>query len=87
MAYLMKCGHVSNAIDSNNKPVCGICIGMKKEHEEIEKLCIGNEGLEGRKAKCSFCSKTVDSKWDLPFFEYSPNEEYDNYCCGCCGWD
>ena len=45
------------------------------------------EGLEGRKARCAWCNKKTDSCWDLPFFEYKPNKEYDEYYCGCGGWD
>lgn len=27
------------------------------------------------------------SSLDLPFFVHKPNEEYDEYFCGCMGWD
>lgn len=26
------------------------------------------------------------SSWDLPFFSHKPDEEYDEYYCGCLGW-
>ena len=43
--------------------------------------------LDGRKAKCAMCGREKDSDYNLPFFEYRPNEEYDSYYCGCIGWD
>lgn len=27
------------------------------------------------------------SSLDLPFFEYKPTKEFDEYFCGCMGWD
>jgi len=80
---LMKCGHVANAIDENGNPCCAICL-PKKEAMEIKEE---NPSLEGRKAKCSDCGNIVDSSYDLSFFEYKPNEEYDSFYDGCCGWD
>lgn len=47
----------------------------------------GTEGLEGRKAKCPECGKIESSHWGLPFFEYRPEEEFDQYYCGCRGWE
>lgn len=32
-------------------------------------------------------AEAVDSSWDLAFFQHKPNEEYDEYYCGCYGWD
>lgn len=43
--------------------------------------------LTGRKAKCSYGDKIVDSKWSLPFFNYRPGKEFDEYYCGCWGWE
>ena len=59
----------------------------------IDKFIIyGNEGLEGRKARChqhkrGCFGEFVDSSWNLPLFKYMPNAEYDSYYCGCRGWD
>lgn len=87
MKYLMKCGHVANAIDKNGKPVCAICA------PNVDGVTVGRAidsetgGLEGRKARCSWCSHTTDSRWNLPFFEYRPDKETDSYYCGCGGGD
>lgn len=43
--------------------------------------------LENREAKCTECGHKTQSRADLPFFEYLPNEEYDKYYDGCFGWD
>ena len=86
MKYLMKCGHVANAIDKNGKPVCAICV-PDVEGITVEKELDGETaGLEGRKARCSFCWKVTNSRWNLPFFEYRPDKETDSYYCGCGGW-
>lgn len=40
-----------------------------------------------RLAKCSDCGAKVDS-WDkLPWFIARPEREYDEFYCGCRGWD
>ena len=76
---LMKCGHIANAFDSNNNPCCAICGCYEIADVDVD--------LEGRKAKCSECGKITDSNINLPFFMYQPEEEYDDYYCGCFGWD
>lgn len=88
--FLMACGHVSNANESvTHRPVCVICVGTDKDLQArtIVRKCSGNDGLEGRKAKCCYGDKVVNSNWNLPFFEYRPNCEFDSYYCGCFGWD
>ena len=81
---LMKCGHTANATYGNdNQPCCLICAPKPEAFEIVVNL----PNLTGRKAKCSDCNNIVDSNWDLPFFEYRPNEKYDKYYCGCWGWD
>lgn len=84
--YKMKCGHANNAVTGDGKPACAIC-----ECTEIERECKGNEGLEGREARCSYYGKNCHSKtassWDLAFFSHRPDKEYDEYYCGCWGWD
>lgn len=76
---LMKCGHTANGTTMDGKPYCVIC-NCKEVRED-------KPSLEGRKAKCGWCERMVDSNYNLPFFEYKPNEEYDEYYCGCNGWD
>lgn len=80
---LMKCGHTANAKYDNGKPCCLICAPKKEAYEIIEE----RPNLKGRRAKCTECNIIVDSSWDLPFFEYKPNEEYDSFYSGCWGWN
>lgn len=81
--YLMKCGHVSNAITGEGNPACAIC-GCQNIDREVS----NTEGLEGRFAVCDECRKTkVPSRWGLPFFEYRPDRDTDKFYCGCWGWD
>jgi hypothetical protein len=87
MKYLMACGHVSNAVDENGDPVCVICIGRHSGAKVPVKECDGRIGLDNRQAICVYCGKAVDSSWELPFFEYKPEKEYDSYYSGCMGWD
>lgn len=80
---LMKCGHTANAEYDNGKPCCLIC-SPKREAYEV----VGDKpNLTGRKAKCTDCGEIVDSNWNLPFFEYCPDKEYDRFYSGCWGWD
>mgnify|MGYP001624990801 CR=1 len=84
--YLMDCGHVAQGTTKDGKPICVICApyaGVKV----VEELDTENAGLDGRKARCPYCGRITDSKWTLPFFEYRPDKECDEYYCGCGGWD
>ena len=84
----MKCGHVAQGIDMNTgAPVCVICAGIRDGSIEVEREVSGTDSLQGRRAKCSYGDSIVDSSWELPFFEYLPNKEFDRYYCGCWGWD
>jgi len=89
MAYLMKCGHVGNSLLLTKEgaiPYCAIC-----GNTVVDKEVHGKVGLEGRKARCTqhrgIENSIVDSDWDLAFFRYCPDKEYDEYYCGCWGWD
>ena len=75
---IMACGHVANARTKYGKPACAICMC-----EKIGEM----PDLTNRIAKCLLCGNERDSNIDLPFFEYRPDSEYDNYYCGCMGWD
>ena len=79
----MKCGHIANAF-INGKPICIICLGLKKEATQID---YDRPNLQGRKARCNQCGKEVDSNFNLPFFEYRHDSEKDSYYCGCGGWE
>lgn len=90
---IMKCGHRPQGIVSGtNEPVCVIC-SCTEVAKEVP-------NLEGRKARCSYYDKTftyrgrrvhcrgeAKSDTNLPFFEHKPSSEYDEYYCGCWGWD
>lgn len=76
--YLMKCGHVSNAT-CDGKPCCAICSCFDIEKELPD--------ITGRMAKCPYCHRIKPSNFNLPFFEYRPNEKCDEFYDGCLGWD
>lgn len=80
---LMKCGHTANAEYDDGKPCCLICSPKREAYEVVE----DKPDLTGRKAKCTDCGEIVDSNWNLPFFEYCPDKEYDRFYSGCWGWD
>lgn len=80
---LMKCGHTANAEYDNGKPCCLICSPKREAYEMVD----DKPDLTGRKAKCTDCGEIVDSNWNLPFFEYCPDKEYDRFYSGCWGWD
>lgn len=87
MKYLMKCGHVANAVDADGKPICALCVLIRDGAREVERELNEHEPIPNRRAKCSLCGKIVVSSWGLPFFGYNPNKDFDEYYCGCCGWD
>ena len=84
----MKCGHTANAAAITNKDgktidICCMCWGFTPD-AEIE---VDPPDFTGRKAKCDYCGRTVDSNLGLAFFGYRPNNKTDVYYCGCRGWD
>lgn len=76
---LLKCGCVACAINGDGKPCC-------IEHNCVE---IDNNmpDLNGRKAKCVYGNKVVDSKYTLAFFKLRLDKEFDSFYCGCYGWN
>lgn len=80
---MMTCGCAANAtteVNGNHVPCCVI--------HDCTEVVDKKPSLKGRKAKCSYGSHgIVPSNWDLAFFSYRPDEEYDEYYCGCYGWD
>ena len=82
---LMKCGHAANGKDhQTGKPVCVICLGIHPGAEVIE---TNQPDFNGRKAQCFYCKQTRLSSLDLPFLMQHPEREFDEYYCGCKGWD
>lgn len=75
---VLKCGHLPNA-KKDGKPCCVMC--------NCSEFAKDVPNLTNRKARCSDCGKIVDSKLNLAFFIHKPNEQYDKFYCGCCGWD
>ena len=89
---MMKCGHVANAVTADNQPACAICGCTELSEQETD--------LTGRKARCVYygrrffhqgrmvtCTSEDKSSTSLPFFAHKPESDYDEYYCGCCGWD
>jgi len=80
---LLKCGHADNAIrimpDGTRVPSCAICACE-------EQVVIPD--LSTRQAKCSYGMHAIrTSNMHLAFFEHRPQYEYDEYYCGCHGWE
>jgi len=85
--YLMKCGHVADAHDPYGNQICALCLGINDGADEIEKECVEKIGLENRIAKCVYGDHETESKWELAGFKYCPYQKYDEYYCGCYGWN
>jgi hypothetical protein len=87
---MMKCGHSANGTLmakggvklEQPAPCCVIC--------DCHELAEEAPSLEGRIAKCCYkmsCKNTAPSTDNLAFFQHHPDEEFDEYYCGCEGWD
>lgn len=94
---MMKCGHSSNGLrklDSGDVPCCVICscIDVVETPDFTGRIarCF-YYGKETRRNECSKCGKVCNceqpSSENLAFFEYKPNEAYDEFYCGCHSWD
>lgn len=46
-----------------------------------------NQEEKVRMAKCTYHQKFTPSHEGLPFFRARPESEFDEYYCGCYGWD
>ena len=80
---LMKCGH-SVTVEIGFDPLCPICYGIKPGAVEMDPI---QPELIDRRARCSYCKGECDSSLDLPFFEHRPSYPFDDYYCGCKGWN
>ena len=60
-----------------------------KPPERLAKCCYSRDGIGGqrRKSNCSPCEGLRPSHTRLAFFKSRPLEQYDEYYCGCFGWD
>lgn len=89
-SVLMKCGCVSHGLskirypDGTTREFPSCLIHNCKEVEtELP-------DLTSRVAKCSYkmsCRKTSASSIDLAFFHYCKDAEFDEFYCGCQGWE
>lgn len=81
---MMQCGHRANAT-CKGKPCCVICAQIHPGAYEIDEDA---PSLEGRRAKCGCCGTTrASTDSPLAFFKHCPDKEFDEYYCGCYGWD
>jgi len=95
-APIMKCGHSANAVcrsDGINNfdppiPSCVICSCCEIDESPPD--------LSNRKAQCAYSEKRDGGKHgdpvrsdtaNLAFFMHRPDREFDEYYCGCWGWD
>lgn len=86
---MMKCGHAANSIltlpDGTKIPACVICAGIDPGAAVIDDT---PPSFEGRTARCSYGPHhDVPSSSALAFFSHRPDRQYDDYYCGCKGWD
>lgn len=84
MKQMMKCGHAANATDHRtSKPCCAICVGIVSGYDQVADPI----DLSDRRARCAYCKTTQPSSTDLAFFGHMPERKFDDYYCGCRGWD
>lgn len=99
MNEMMACGHAANAV-SNGKPVCVICSGLSNAAETVVEtpnlegrmaVCSyarnGKPHTGGSRQRFVGAPAPVPSSTNLPFFKRVPDGEFDEYYCGCWGWD
>mgnify|MGYP001605975611 CR=1 FL=1 len=89
---LMKCGHAAQGIN-HGQPVCIVCYGIFQGADEVDH---NPPSLGGRMARCTYypnggkygkCESPQPSSTKLALFSYRPEAEFDDYFCGCWGWD
>lgn len=97
-AVLMQCGHTAQGtttIDGEVVPACVICY---MGHADDKAITPTDErpSLEGRMMTCSYKHgrdgtlhdpPSVPSSWSAAFFRHRPDNDTDEYYCGCWGWD
>lgn len=81
---MMACGHAANARRGDGTLCCALC------QTEKSTIIVDTPDLASRRARCSYhstCKAESPSATNLPFFRYRPEHAYDEYYCGCYGWD
>lgn len=99
-AVMMACGHTSNAskvVDRVNVPFCIICmcdeVLIEKPSLEGRKAKCHYYGTKTHRNECPKCTRggncqcIEDSDWKLGFFGFREGQPYDEFYCGCMGWD
>jgi hypothetical protein len=102
-ATLMECGHTAQAVDSKGNPCCVICVLITPELDKKARTPATPPDLTGRFARCSYdrpgsggggkYRKHEDgdsirpTTLSLAFLELKPDAQWDDYYCGCWGWD
>lgn len=85
---MMKCGHAANAVSTRagsteSVPSCVICSCFDQAETAPD--------LTGRTARCSYyakrCHNEAPSTLTLAFFGHHPDRDFDEYYCGCYGWN
>ena len=82
---MMKCGHQANAVRMPGEiPCCAICSGITEDALIIDD---NPPDLTSRMAKCADCHRKKKSTDNLAFFRHQPDAPYDQFYCGCRGWN
>lgn len=91
---MMVCGHTAQAMRTDVDPpvpACVICMCTDQ--------AAATPDLTGRRARCSYygnprthghrppCTSEIPSDTRSAFFTYQPDAEFDQFYCGCWGWD
>lgn len=85
---LLKCGCYPNSKTGPNLDIDSCVIHCCQEKAEVDPDEIVKV-LASREATCSYCQKRVSSSMfhSLAFFSHRAHHQYDEYYCGCRGWD
>jgi hypothetical protein len=88
----MACGCVAQGREQGSgKPVCVVHLCLEPAASAPD--------LTGRRARCSYygaasphmrgrrCASEQPSSLELAFFVHHPDREFDEFYCGCWGWD
>jgi hypothetical protein len=96
---LMACGHSTHAVQADTRePVCVICVGIDPRARVRATPEQETAATEGRMMRCSYTKgqdgkpcharlNPVPSNTSAAFFNSRPGEDYDQFYCGCWGWD
>lgn len=77
---IMSCNCAANALRSGTGKACCLVHGT----EDLRQV---QPDLTGREARCGYCKRVEPSRVGLAFFRYKELFEFDEYYCGCRGFD